>query len=268
VLVEGRRDVARKLGGVASPPVQVYLASSDPQFHSLTGGRIPHWGVGVAFPASGTIVLKVQRGQTDELLRTARHELSHTLLHNAVSSGSSARRVPVWFDEGVAMWAAGEWRFRYSAEVAFAAVGGGLLPLDDIDAVLAFESPKAQLAYTQSYLAVLFLLETAGQDAVAAVVEEMVAGAQFDVALYRITGMTPDRFEDGWRIYIHSRFGLQGILLSPEAIWVYLVFVLVAVATGIRFRNRATLRRWEEEDPLAALPLRLRLQVKRRGRHE
>ncbi|MCZ6635667.1 MAG: hypothetical protein O7G87_19900, partial [bacterium] len=57
---------------------------------------------------------------------------------------------------------------------------------------------------------------------------------------------------------------LTAMLVAPEAIWVYMAVLFLMAYVGIRFRNRATVKRWEEEDPLEALPLRLRLQVHQR----
>ena len=52
-------------------------------------------------PGARTILLRADQG---DLARTLRHELAHLALHEAVTV-----RVPLWFDEGYAAWAAGEW---------------------------------------------------------------------------------------------------------------------------------------------------------------
>ena len=68
---------------------------------SLTRGRAPAWAAAIALPESRTIVL---RADGEALPRILRHELAHLTLHQAVRG-----RVPLWFDEGYAGWAAGEW---------------------------------------------------------------------------------------------------------------------------------------------------------------
>ena len=70
-------------------------------WNSLTAGRAPSWGAAIAVPGARTILLRADEG---DLSRTLRHELAHLALHEAV-----AVRVPLWFDEGYASWAAGEW---------------------------------------------------------------------------------------------------------------------------------------------------------------
>lgn len=256
--------MARELGGVELVPIEAYLATSADAFRKLTNDRIPHWGVGVAFPESRTLVLRYQPGRTDELSRTARHELSHILLHAKLPD----TRIPVWFNEGVATWVAREWRFHESIEVVVAALRSGLIPLSEIDFVLGFDAARAHLAYTESQLAVLYLIEQGGSGSVAAVVEALSEGASFDVALFRVLGVSPAAFESGFRDYVGSRFGPMALVTSPEAVWVFASALIIVVYAAVRIRNRRRVAAWEEEDDLEALPLRLRLRVRRAADEE
>lgn len=256
-----RTDVAEQLGGVPLPDVLVYVVRSEQDFRTLTQGRIPHWGIGVAYPQAKTMILKRRPGQTHELLQTARHEFSHILLHHALAPAGI--RIPVWFNEGVAMWVAREWRLQQSFEVAVAALRDGLIPLRDVDAVLGFGSGRAHLAYDQSYLAVLFIVSRAGEGALKDLVSDLRDGTTFDVSLYRLTGLSPEAFEAAFAEFVADRFGLQSLVTSDEAIWLYIVFLVVVVFVGVQLRNRRTVARWEEEDPLEGLPLRLRAKINR-----
>ena len=259
-LISGRSEVAEKLGGGQDVPLTIYVAGSQPLFQAVTRGRIPHWGVGCAFPAERIAVLRLLPGQRGQVLKTARHEISHILLHHLGRS-----RVPRWFDEGVAMWAAQEWRLRESTEVSYAIFSGGLVPLGEIEGVLGFSSSRARLAYTESLLAVLYLIHLGGPDAVAQIVHSLGTGVSFDVALYRITGLTPRKFEREWTEYASGRFSATALLTSAEAFWLYMTLLLLGVFVAVRIRNRRIIERWDEESPEDALPLRLRLRVRRSG---
>ena len=81
--------------------------------------------------------------------------------------------------------------------------------------------------------------------------------------LHRVTGLTPAAFEIAFAKFVEARFGSRALVTSTEAIWLYIVFLVLFVWVGVRLRNRRTLARWEEEDPLDALPLRLRAKIKR-----
>ena len=260
-LVTLRAEVAGRLGDVPLPDLTVYVARSEQDFKTLTRDRIPHWGIGVAYPQAMTIVLRYRAGQTEALLQTARHEFSHILLHNAV--GSTRDRIPVWFNEGVAMWVAREWRLRQSFEVAVAAFLDGLVPLGEVDSVLTFGSARAHLAYDQSALAVLFIIYRGGEGVLEDLIADLREGTAFDVALHRVTGLTPSAFEIAFAKFVEARFGSRALVTSTEAIWLYIVFLVLLVWIGVRVRNRRTLARWDEEDPLDALPLRLRTKIKR-----
>jgi hypothetical protein len=130
--------------------------------------------------------------------------------------------------------------------------------------VLAFPSTKADMAYVESLLGVIFLIHLGGPNAGVVMLSELEAGAPFEVALFRVTGETPREFERLFRNNVEGRFGLVTLLFSPDLIWLYLVLLLFLAYAGVRLRNRAILRRWETEDSEEGLPLKLRLRVHRR----
>ena len=262
-LSKGRQEVARHLGGGDGIGLTVYLTSSETAFREVTGGRIPHWGIGCAFPAERTIVLRKMPGQHEALLQTARHEISHILLYHLVSG-----RIPVWFNEGVAMWVAREWRLRQSAEVFYALFSGGLVPLDEIDEVLGFSSARANLAYTESLLAITYLIQLGGEEAVPRMVALLRKGDSFEQALQGTTGLSSAGFERHWKGYVSRRFSAGALMVTAQALWFYMTILVVAVYFGVRIRNRRRMREWETEDPVDSLPLNLRLKVSRREDHQ
>src|SRR5690606_8616859 len=87
--------------------VVVYLAPDEVRFDSLTGGRTPEWGAGVAMPQLGIIVIPgyvSSRAGTHELPQILRHELAHVALQRHLGDAL----VPRWFTEGYATWSAGQ----------------------------------------------------------------------------------------------------------------------------------------------------------------
>ena len=49
-------EVSTRLGGEPGD-VTVYLTANETEFRELSGGRLPHWGVGYALPDRGVILL-------------------------------------------------------------------------------------------------------------------------------------------------------------------------------------------------------------------
>ena len=95
-------------------------------------------------------------------------------------------------------------------------------------------------------------------------IAELESGTPFDVALFRVTGETMGNFERRWTDYVRGRFSLTALLVSPDALWLYLVGLLFLAYLAVRLRNRAVMRRWEQEEDLEDVPLRFRLRVHRR----
>jgi hypothetical protein len=82
----------------------------------------------VALPGLRTIVL---RADGTDLSRTLRHELAHLALHEQVDV-----RVPLWFDEGYAGLAAGEWERLGRLELNLTVARGALPGLRALDGAL------------------------------------------------------------------------------------------------------------------------------------
>ena len=127
-LVAGRSAEWPGLGRRDPGPLRLIVVPNGRLLDSLTGGRAPEWGAAVAVPGARTILL---RADQDDLLRTLRHELAHLALHEAVPV-----RVPLWFDEGYAAWAAGEWERLGGLELNLAVVRGAVPSLTGLDGAL------------------------------------------------------------------------------------------------------------------------------------
>lgn len=266
-LADARADAARRLGIESPTTIDVYFADDETAFRALMGDEFPHWGVGAAFPGRATIVLMPFRGNHAETLQTARHEVSHILLHLAVLPGGeepgAGRTVPSWFDEGVAMWVADEWRLHDRMEVFFSVLTGGLTPLAELDGVLGFSRARAHLAYSQSQLGVTYLIELGGSGAVADVISLVAEGTPFDTALQEVSGLSPQQFEIQLAQFVRNRFGPASLATSSPALWFYASILVIVSYVIVRIRNRARVRVWEAEDPSTGLPDRLRRELQR-----
>ncbi|HEX2218107.1 MAG TPA: hypothetical protein VHG35_04840, partial [Gemmatimonadales bacterium] len=126
--------------------MRLVLVPDGRRLDSLTLGRAPRWGAAVALPSLRTIVL---RADGQDLPRTLRHELAHLALHERVEV-----RVPLWFDEGYAGWAAGEWERLGVLELNLAVARGALPDFRALDGALRASETSADAAYALAYSAV------------------------------------------------------------------------------------------------------------------
>ena len=194
---------------------------------ALTRGRIPEWGAAVALPSVRTIVL---RADGTELRRILRHELAHLALHQDVGG-----RMPLWFDEGFAGYAAGEWDRYVALEVNLAVASGTLPTLSGLDGALRGSAGTAEAAYALAMSAVGELARRNPTGTLTPLVDRLRDGEDFDAAVLATTGLSPDRFEEAWQRATRRRYGLATWLLAGGGWLAVAAFVLGTV----RFRRRS-----------------------------
>jgi hypothetical protein len=208
-------DLAQRAGrptewpglGIRDPgPLQLIIVPDGRRLDSLSGGRTPPWGVGVAVPGSRTILLRADRG---DLYGTLRHELAHLALHQAIGV-----RVPLWFDEGYASWAAGEWNRLAALELNLAVVRGAVPDLRSLDGALRGSATSADAAYALAASAVTELARRNPSGSLSPLLQRLRAGRDFESSVLATTGLTLDRFDSEWRRTVRRRYSLATWLLA------------------------------------------------------
>jgi hypothetical protein len=208
-------------------PVKLIVVPDGRRLDSLTLGRAPRWGAGVALPPLRTIVLRADGG---DLSRTLRHELAHLALHQQLDV-----RVPLWFDEGYAGLAAGEWDRLGTLELNLAVARGALPDLRALDGALRGTETSADAAYALAYSAVAELARRNPSGTLNPLLGRLQNGEGFDAAVLATTGLTLDRFEEGWQQAVRRRYGLATWLLAGGG-W---ALIAAAVLGLVHFRRRA-----------------------------
>jgi hypothetical protein len=170
------------------------------------------------------------RADGTELRRILRHELAHLALHQAVPG-----RLPLWFDEGFAGYAAGEWDRYVALEVNFAVARGALPRLTELDGALRAQAATAEAAYALAMSAVGELARRNPSGTLEPLLDRLRAGEEFDAAVLATTGLTPDRFEESWQRATRRRYGLATWLLAGGG---WLAVAAIVLGT-VRFRRRA-----------------------------
>jgi hypothetical protein len=181
----------------------------------------------VALPPLRTIVLRADGG---DLSRTLRHELAHLALHHQVDV-----RVPLWFDEGYAGLAAGEWDRLGTLELNLAVARGALPGLRTLDGALRGTETSADAAYALAYSAVTELARRNPSGTLNPLLERLEKGEGFDAAVLATTGLTLDRFEERWQQAVRRRYGLATWLLAGGG-WALIAAVVLGL---VHFRRRA-----------------------------
>ena len=140
-------DRAPPFPGVGPLPdrrIRLILAPTRAKFDSLTRGRLPSWSEGAAFPDAGTVVL-LSAGPPDRLTAALRHELAHVALRWRVR-----RVLPLWFEEGYAAVAAGEWDRLDALRLNWQLARGVHMDLDELDRALRGDRTDAETFFEKT----------------------------------------------------------------------------------------------------------------------
>lgn len=208
-------------------PLRLIVVPDARHLDSLTSGRAPGWGAAVALPEARTILL---RADGENLYGTLRHELAHLALHRAVPG-----RVPLWFDEGYASWAAGEWDRLPALSLNLAVVRGAVPELRDLDGALRGSATTADAAYALAASAVAELARRNPTRSLTPLLSRLKQGHDFEISVRETTGLSLPQFEREWRRTVRDRYSLATWLLAGGG-WGLFALVLWGL---VRLRRRA-----------------------------
>lgn len=185
------RDLSRELG--SSPPGDILvILYSRVDFQRITTG--PLWKGGIY---DGKIRVPVGGLSTERYAATLdpvlRHELTHAFLRSMVE-----RRLPPWFEEGLAMYFEGP-AGREERKMMGIDHDGTFASFKHINNAIRGRDAVVALAYLAAADAVEFLIRERGFPAIRNVLNEMAEGTSFHLALEEETGLTAQELYDIWR---------------------------------------------------------------------
>lgn len=238
--------LSQEIGVELVDSVVVFITPSKEVFQKMVGENIPKWSDGIAAPIHNTIILKSPRWippETDNKA-IAIHELTHIILARAVKGNP----IPRWFNEGLAVYYSGEKGYASSTLVSKALLTDSIIPLSDIDEVLQFHVDKAQLAYQESYLAINYLMNQYGSDAVKKIIQKLGDGLNLNQALLEVIDLDLWEFEDEWLDHIKRKYRWHFLVEFDNYLWVLILALFIIGFIIMRRRNKKTIQRWQMED--------------------
>lgn len=249
-----RTEASLRLGQPVLSKVRVRLAADPTQMATLAPASAPYpkYAVGVAYSGLDLILLTetpVHANADHNLLEVFRHELAHLALEEAVQG----TRVPLWFNEGLAIHLSRERSFARTQTLWTAVVSGNLLPLTDIERHFPDDVVGVPLAYAQSADVVRYLLRQEDQERFRSLIKRLRRGEAFESALSDSYGLDTFGLERVWLEDAESRYTVWPVLMSGTLVWGG-AMVLVALAwRRKRQREEVTLRRWAREEAIDEL---------------
>ena len=248
ILNRARQTMIKLLHDSLDYKPSIYVLNDIDEFNRLIRGRFPDWGAAAAFPQRKLIAVKSPEkfpvGKT--LRELLPHEYSHLLLHKR----TGLKRSPRWLDEGLAMYISFEWGWSDNLAMSRAGTFGQFLSLREIENLNRFKSPKAQIAYAQSYLAVEYLIREYGSNTLNILLDNIALGKSMDEAMNNSIGGSYKEFEKEYRDYLSERYNLSSLFMDTSYFWIAMALVVV-VAGFMRYRKRRLYyRKWEDEEKL------------------
>jgi hypothetical protein len=202
-----------------------YTKKSEENFDNV----LPEWGGGGAIGGNLIVIPTAFKPFLEQSFsQITLHELVHAVLARAYPGVA----IPRWFHEGVAMTLSGELGFQENVVVSAAIFTGSLMSLASIDSVNCFGRNRADLAYCQSHLAVLFLIDQYGMDVVPDLLIMARKTGSFWNGVHAALSLTPTEFEGLYRKDISSRFQLAFVFADYYVFWVAIA-LLFLVAAGV-----------------------------------
>ncbi len=229
-------------------PVTIYVAESEVDFKSRLGSDFPDWGIGAAISEHNLIILRspARFRYTRPFSEVLEHELAHIFLDKKVGNSVPPR----WMDEGFAMLESREWRIGQDILIVRAVFTNSIIPLSQIENLNSFGDSKAELAYTESYLALSYFLDEYGKESFFRLLDYLSSGQALDLAFLRATGESYIGFQAGFVDYLKKKYNWLAFLGDNILFWLVLAFLLVFLYFMKRYYNRKTLKRWEYEDKI------------------
>lgn len=239
------RQVTGQLNHVPETKILIVLVSSQEAFDRWMGDEAPEWGVAFAFCSRNKIILKSPRltRKNVNLAEVVTHEVTHVILQSFLGHA----RIPLWLNEGFAMYQSREWQIGNSSVVGWAAIRNRLYDLGDLDETFPWSEKGARLAYAESFLAVAYIVQHFGKQGLMNLLKDVREGKDIDLAMRRSLGLGYERFKREWLENTKSRFSIASFVLSPITVWVFVVVLLVIVYIKRKQRKKKKLASMDSE---------------------
>jgi hypothetical protein len=262
-------SLAESYGAEMEQPVRVWAYADKDHLYGALAPNSEPWIAGAAYPALHVIMAVLPPGDYDEVGRVVPHEVSHQVLHQATKNAFNSP--PQWLDEGLATYWQENGRDRFYSYALELAATGEVPPLRTLNGTFPYERDGATASYAYSLTAVMFILDTWGDEGMSKLLATFDEGITYEDAVQQGLGISFDELDRRWREDLladaqqvgatgSTRFGNddgaspwatigEGLALASGTVILGLV-VLIALIAGL-FSLVRSRRRSDDDEPTA-----------------
>lgn len=227
----------------AEQPIRILLMPEQ----SATARNTPEWVAGFADSARDLVVLFPSRIGSYPY-RTLESVVYHEVAHILINRAANGRRVPRWFNEGLASAAERSWDIEDRSRFTWELVVGRALTATQLETLFGQDRGDVARAYVLSEALVRDILQRHGPLTAARLLSRMAGDISFEAALYATTGLTiSEHVSLFWdRHAIWKRWiALAG---HPFTLWGFATFLALVAIWRHRRRRFERRQQWEMEE--------------------
>ncbi len=255
----------KSVGSYLSEPITIRIAADETEYQSWTKGTSRIIEFSQAFYSRKTDTIYLRNPSKMQSLNRLQRIMLHEYIHHFVSR--FVADVPLWFNEGMAVYFSGDMGFDREFNFARNHILGNTRPLN----MMKYSYPRNQIEwesfYAKSGLAVKYLY-TKKRVEFYRLWDYMSRQQTFESAFMKAFLMTTSEFSKFFEEYTKTRFRTEILLASTGMIWSVLPLVLIIGFIRKKIRNKKRIKEWEIEEDNSKFSPQLEMKDKVKEKNE
>jgi Peptidase MA superfamily len=194
-------SIQADIGATIGTQIQIFIYGNRQEFLTALAPGNQEWAGGTIDETFNVVLINADSSSLDYALEAMPHELTHLVTHAAVKGPYSGLALPLWMDEGLAVYH--EYTppkdARFAASLQRAIQTDSLFRLRTISERFPSDPTQADLAYGESFSVVAFMIKTYGRDKMKQILDLFKQGTTPDDAFQQVLGVDEDGLENAWR---------------------------------------------------------------------
>jgi hypothetical protein len=195
--------LAKDTGVSPEKTINIYIYANS---QDLLGSMInpQEWTGGVAFTSYNIITIGISPIQLNWGQGAMTHELTHIVIYQVIYNPYND--IPVWLNEGLAMYSEGPLSSQYTDPLSSAISDNNLLSVRSICSPFSAYTEKSLLSYAESYSVIEYLISTYGSTKLSDLLNTFKQGSTFDGAFQKVYGFDIDGLNNLWKPWVENQY--------------------------------------------------------------